>query len=91
MPENPNAGKTMGDVPVGLIPRNAESLDPVLILLFVGMLIFVCLLFVVQTWWPNDGQLFQVIAGVLTAFTGSFFTRLKPRTPGAGEGARAPE
>jgi hypothetical protein len=60
-------------------PGIKESFDYVLILLFFGIFLSAALVFVVKVWWSNDGQLFQVMAGILAAFSGSFFTRLKPR------------
>ena len=58
-----------------------EKVDYVLFLLFAGMLMFAGLLFVCDVWFKDDAQLFQVIAGLLTGFSGSFFTRLKPKEP----------
>ncbi len=56
-------------------------IEPIMYLLFAGMLIFTGILLWIAQARPNDGQTFQVIAGLLTAFSGSFFTRLKPRNP----------
>lgn len=59
--------------------KPATSMEPVLILLFVGILFFTGMLFVADKWYPNDGQLFQVVSGLLTAFGGAFMTRIKPK------------
>jgi hypothetical protein len=56
-----------------------NRLDHVVVLLFVGMLVFTAILMYEAQARPNDGQTFQVIAGLLTAFSGSFFTRIKPK------------
>ena len=54
-------------------------MDPVLMLLFVGMIIFTGALIWVEKAFPNDGQVFQVIASIVAGFTGSFFTRMNPK------------
>lgn len=57
-----------------------EPFDRVLYLLFAGMVIFAGLLIYIEHYFKDDGQLFQVISGLLTAFSGSFFTRLQTKT-----------
>ncbi len=61
------------------------KIDPVLLLLFSGVLAFTGLLIWVAKAFPNDGQTFQVISGLLTGFAGSFFTRLNPRSPSSDD------
>ena len=61
-------------------PLTMTRIDPVLLLLFLGMLVFTGLLLLISKWSPNDGQTFQVISGLLTAFSGAFFLRIKPKT-----------
>ena len=53
-------------------------IDPVLILLALVMAFLVTVAVAVSVWVPNNGQLFMLIAGLITATSGSFFTRLKP-------------
>ena len=67
---------------------NETKLEPVVLLLFIGMVIFAGLLFVSEKFFPMDGQIFQVIAGLLTGFSGAFFMRVKPKgdTPVVPEG-----
>lgn len=60
-------------------PSQCEALDRVLILLFIGIVFFTGVLFAAELWFKDDSQLFQVVAGVLTGFTGAFFGRMKPR------------
>lgn len=48
-------------------------------LLFVGMIFFTGMLFAAEKWFPADGQMFQVVAGLLTGFSGAFFMRVKPK------------
>jgi hypothetical protein len=60
-------------------PSGHEKVEPVVLLLFLGMVIFAGLLFVSEKFFPSDGQFFQVIAGLLTGFSGAFFMRVKPR------------
>ena len=55
-----------------------EKIDPVLYMLIGGMVFFTVILFASEIWFSSDSQLFQVVAGVLTGFTGAFFGRLKP-------------
>ena len=77
--------------------KSESRLEPVVVLLFIGMLVFTGILLYVQKFFPNDGQTFQVIAGLLSAFSGAFFMRVKPRgtngdaTPPATNGAPPPE
>jgi hypothetical protein len=47
-------------------------MDPVLKLLLIGILFFTAALFYCEHRFPNDGQIFQVIAGLLTGFGGAF-------------------
>lgn len=53
--------------------------EPVLLLLFFGLFLSIAILVAVQTFWPNDGQVFQVISGVATGFAGAFFARMNPK------------
>jgi hypothetical protein len=62
-------------VTAGPAPNNA--IDHVLYLLFAGMVIFAIAVFLVEKFFPMDGQIFQVMAGLLTGFSGAFFTRIK--------------
>jgi hypothetical protein len=34
----------------------------------------------VEKAFPNDGQIFQVISGLVTGFAGAFFMRVKPQS-----------
>jgi cytochrome c biogenesis protein CcdA len=63
---------------------NPNRIEPVVLLLFVGMLVFTGILLFVEKFYPNDGQMFQVIAGLLTAFSGAFFMRVKPKAADDG-------
>ena len=60
--------------------QSNARVEPVVLLLFVGMLFFTGVLLFTAWIWPSDGQVFQVIAGILTAFSGAFFMRIKPRS-----------
>lgn len=61
---------------------NEDKVEPVVYLLFAGMVVFAILLFVSEKIFPSDGQMFQVIAGMLTGFSGAFFMRVKPKDGG---------
>ena len=54
------------------------KVDKILYLLFAGIVIFSILLIFVEKFFMSDGQMFQVMAGVLTAFSGAFFGRINP-------------
>ncbi len=65
-----------------------KGLDPVLNLLFFGMLLFTGMLLIVEWRFKDDGQIFQTIAGVLTGLTGAFLARINPKdTPKLDVGA----
>lgn len=49
-----------------------KQLDPILKLLLGGIVFFLAVLLYIQKWFPNDGQTFQVVAGLLTGFSGAF-------------------
>ena len=55
-----------------------RRIDPVLLLLFFGLLIFTVLLMACEKLFYNDAQIFQVISMIVGGFSGSLFTRLKP-------------
>jgi hypothetical protein len=58
-------------------PPCPEKVDYITVLLFLGIVIFAIFTVGVDYFFKTDGQIFQVMAGVLTAFTGGFFTRIK--------------
>ena len=55
------------------------ALEPIVKLLFFGMVFWTVMLFVCVQFYSQDGQTFQVISGLLTGFSGAFFMRIKPR------------
>ncbi len=57
---------------------NLEKIDPVLKLLFAGMVLFTAVLIGVTWFFKDDGQIFQVVSALVSGLAGSFFTRLKP-------------
>ena len=57
--------------------KSKGHLEPMDLLLFIGMMVFSVIIFVCNVMFPMDGQIFQVYSGVLGGFTGAFFTRLK--------------
>jgi hypothetical protein len=54
-------------------------IDPNLLLLFAGLIFFTAVLIFVELKFQNDGQVFQVIAGLITGFAGCFFGRMDPK------------
>lgn len=57
--------------------KTQGTLEPIDVLLFIGMMVFSVIIFVCNVMFPMDGQIFQVYSGVLGGFTGAFFARLK--------------
>lgn len=53
--------------------------DPVLLLLFIGVMVFTGVIIGAERFFPNDGQLFQVLSGLVTGFAGAFFARITPQ------------
>ncbi len=49
----------------------------VLKLLIFSILLFVVCLFVCEQFYPNDGQIFQVVAGLVASFSGAFLMFIK--------------
>lgn len=58
-----------------------NRIDPILWLLFLGIVFFSGMLLYVEHTFPSDGQLFVVVSGLLTSFSGAFFMRVKPNVP----------
>lgn len=63
------------------MPSKREPLEPVLILLSGLMIFFTAMIFVAEHFFASDGQIFQVISGLLTGISGAFLMRIKPRGP----------
>lgn len=75
-PPNPNPTVLNGKaLPAQGAPK-AEPIERLMYLLFAGILIMLGILIWIEYRFPNDGNLFQVIAGLLTAFSGAFFGRM---------------
>jgi len=55
-------------------------IEPIIYLL-AGLLVFFTLcLFAAEHWFATDGQIFQVISGLLTGISGAMLMRVKPQT-----------
>lgn len=57
---------------------NNENVEPVMYLLALLILFFTAVLIGVEYFFRDDAQVFQVVATVLTGFTGAFLGRIKP-------------
>ena len=57
----------------------SAKIEPVVLLLACLMLMFTLALFVSNKMFPMDGQMFQVIAGLLSGISGAFMMRVKPK------------
>lgn len=55
-----------------------DSLDPIIKLLFVGMIFFTFVVIACAHFFPDDGQVFQVFSSLLGGFGGSLWTRISP-------------
>ena len=56
-----------------------EPLEPILKMLAALMIFFTAMLFISERFFTSDGQIFQVISGLLTGISGAFLMRIKPR------------
>lgn len=61
------------------MPKFEGKIEAVVGLLFVGVMIGLVFLFVAERWFPNDGQIFQVVSGVVTTFLGALAAKIDPR------------
>ncbi len=61
------------------------KIEPVLRLLAVMVVFFTLLLFVAEKLFPNDGQIFQVISGLLAGYGGALLMRVKPQDKISGD------
>lgn len=64
-----------------------KRMDPAVYLLAFMVVFFTAILIYVEFVFKSDGQIFQVICGMLTGFGGALLLRLKPqgeREPAAG-------
>jgi hypothetical protein len=57
-----------------------QKLERVLLLLTFLVVFFTGCLFFSEHFFPQDGQIFQVVSGLLTAFGGALLMRVKPQT-----------
>lgn len=58
-------------------------IEPILLLLFAGILLSAVALIFISAFMPANGQLFEVIASLLSAFVGAFFMRINPKSMAA--------
>lgn len=57
------------------------KIEPVVGLLFAGMMVMLAAIFAAEKFLPSDGQLFQVVSNLLAGFSGAFFMRIKTSHP----------
>jgi hypothetical protein len=55
-----------------------EPVEPIIWLLSGMILVLLIALFVDEIFFSSDGQIFQVIAGLVSGVTGAFLARIKP-------------
>lgn len=56
-----------------------KRIDPILFLLLGGMVFFTGVLVYTAHAFKDDGQIFQVLSGLVIGFSASFFTRVTPK------------
>lgn len=56
-----------------------NPVEPIVKLMVGLVLIFTCMLIGVARFLSSDGQTFQIIAGLVTGFSGALLMRVKPR------------
>ena len=61
------------------VPASVRQ-DRITLLLLGATVFFAILLVVVDKLFPNEGQVFQVLANLTSGFAGAFFTRIQPAT-----------
>lgn len=59
-------------------PVAKNNIDPILFLLFAGMILCGLGVLWVDHFFPSDGQVFQVFSNLLAGFSGAFFMRVNP-------------
>ena len=68
-----------------------SGLNPNLVFLFIGMIVFAAIMFYGEHHFPNDGQIFQVIAGILTGMATLFFSVARHMFGMTDDKPKAPE
>lgn len=62
-----------------------QRIEPILLLLAFLLITFAVMLFVCVLFFPQNGQIFTVVSGLVSAFSGAFMLRVKPKNePGDG-------
>lgn len=61
-----------------------KDLDPNVRLLFIGTVFFAVILVFVDWLFKGEGQVFQVIAGLLTGFSGALLAMIKAKSNSGG-------
>jgi len=56
----------------------SPEIEPIILLLAALLIFFTAALFVSEKLFPQDGQIFQVISGLLTGIGGALMMRVKP-------------
>lgn len=57
-----------------------NRIEPIVLLLVGLVLFFTCILVWVAKFMSSDGQTFQIIAGLVTGFSGALLMRVKPKS-----------
>jgi hypothetical protein len=55
------------------------KIEAVVALLFIGVMVGLLFLFIAEKMFPNDGQIFQVVSGVISVFLGALAAKIDPR------------
>ena len=85
--EGPGKKIRMADDPsstTASINPTTGKVDRITAMLWLSVMIFAGVLVVVDKLFPNEGQVFQVIAGLATGFMGALLNRITPPHPASG-------
>lgn len=64
--------------PAPVVTMPAPTSDKITWLLLAATIFFALILIGIDKLFPNEGQVFQVIANLTSGFAGAFFTRIQP-------------
>jgi hypothetical protein len=71
--------------------QKLKSLESNVVLLAGLLVIWVVALFVGEIWFKEDGQFFQVVSGLVTAFSAALLAMLNPKVPPKPEAPKEEE
>jgi hypothetical protein len=72
--------------------KSEPKVEWIILLLFIAIVFFTLAVFMAEVFFQSDGQLFQLLANILSGFVGALMMRVKPRdlAPSNGNGPAIP-